>query len=362
MVGTGQNVGGLVGQNHSPISDSYSSGAVRGGAEHVGGLVGHNGVGGAVTGSRAEGTVRAADGADRLGGLVGYNEGEIAASVATGAVTGTAGGAAIGGLVGHNEGGPISGSAATGAVRGGQQVGGLVGHSDADGRITESWASGAVTAIADASVPGSGTQVGGLVGWNQGPVGASFATGNVTGAGQAGGLIGQNEAEIVATYATGNVRVSASASCPDALCRVAGGLIGLAKKFVMDTTEASNVETSYSAGRVSGPSGYHLGGLVGAAERATDPAESSAIFTNSNYSGATADSVAVSVTDAGVSVSEASLTILEGGDGTYTIVLDSEPTADVTVTINDPTDNTDVTVAPADLTFTSTTWKPRRRR
>ena len=53
----------------------------------------------------------------------------------------------------------------------------------------------------------------------------------------------------------------------------------------------------------------------------------------------------VSITDddgAGVSVSESSLTIAEGSSGTYTIVLDSQPTADVTVTINDPS-NTDVT-------------------
>ena len=60
--------------------------------------------------------------------------------------------------------------------------------------------------------------------------------------------------------------------------------------------------------------------------------------------------------DAGVSVSESSLTIAEGSSGTYTIVLDSQPTADVTVTINDPTDNTDVTGEPASLTFSSTDW------
>ena len=59
--------------------------------------------------------------------------------------------------------------------------------------------------------------------------------------------------------------------------------------------------------------------------------------------------------DAGVSVSEASLTIVEGSSGMYTIVLDSQPTADVTVTINDPS-NTDVTADPASLTFSSTDW------
>ena len=66
----------------------------------------------------------------------------------------------------------------------------------------------------------------------------------------------------------------------------------------------------------------------------------------------------VSITDddgAGVSVSESSLTIAEGSSGTYTIVLDSQPTADVTLTINDPS-NTDVTAEPASLTFSSTDW------
>ena len=51
-----------------------------------------------------------------------------------------------------------------------------------------------------------------------------------------------------------------------------------------------------------------------------------------------------------------SLDIAEGSSGTYTIVLDSQPTANVTVTINDPTDNTDATADPASLTFSSTDW------
>ena len=59
---------------------------------------------------------------------------------------------------------------------------------------------------------------------------------------------------------------------------------------------------------------------------------------------------------AGVSVSAAALTIGEGSAGTYTIVLDSEPTADVIVTINDPSGNTDVTADPASLTFSSSDW------
>ena len=67
--------------------------------------------------------------------------------------------------------------------------------------------------------------------------------------------------------------------------------------------------------------------------------------------GATATATVSIVDDdgAGVTVSEASLTIDDGGSGTYTIKLDSQPTANVTVTINDPTDNTDVTAEPGNL-------------
>ena len=59
----------------------------------------------------------------------------------------------------------------------------------------------------------------------------------------------------------------------------------------------------------------------------------------------------VTVTDdetAGVMVSPTSLTVDEGGTNTYTVVLDTQPTAAVTVTINDSTDNTDVTANPVE--------------
>ena len=76
-------------------------------------------------------------------------------------------------------------------------------------------------------------------------------------------------------------------------------------------------------------------------------------------SAGTPNQATVNITDddgVGVTVSETSLTIGEGSSGTYTIVLDSQPTADVTVTINDPSGSTDVTAEPASLTFTDTTW------
>ena len=81
-------------------------------------------------------------------------------------------------------------------------------------------------------------------------------------------------------------------------------------------------------------------------------------------SGADYDSVSdailsVTVTDddtRGVTVTPTSLTVNEGGTNTYTVVLDTEPSDAVTVTINDPTDNTDVSANPASLTFSTSNW------
>ena len=57
----------------------------------------------------------------------------------------------------------------------------------------------------------------------------------------------------------------------------------------------------------------------------------------------------------GVQIGPTSLTVPEGGDVTYTVVLTSEPTGDVTVTPSLGSGDTDVTVSAA-LTFTATDW------
>ncbi len=58
----------------------------------------------------------------------------------------------------------------------------------------------------------------------------------------------------------------------------------------------------------------------------------------------------------GVSVSTGALTVIEGSTATYTVVLDSEPTGEVTVT---PTvvSSTKITVSPSSLTFDATDWQ-----
>ena len=57
-----------------------------------------------------------------------------------------------------------------------------------------------------------------------------------------------------------------------------------------------------------------------------------------------------------VTLSTVSLVVAEGEEATYTVALDTQPSDDVTVVINDPADNTDVTAAPASLTFTRSNW------
>ena len=62
----------------------------------------------------------------------------------------------------------------------------------------------------------------------------------------------------------------------------------------------------------------------------------------------------VSITAAGVSISESSLTIAEGNTDTYTVALNSQPMGDVTVTIAGA--GTDLSLDNTTLTFTTTTW------
>ena len=71
-----------------------------------------------------------------------------------------------------------------------------------------------------------------------------------------------------------------------------------------------------------------------------------------------ASSVNTTIVDddtSGVTVSKTNLTVPEGGSDEYTVVLDSEPTGPVTVTPMVP-DDTDVTVSPSSLTFTTLNW------
>ena len=240
-------VGGLVGYGRGRgirISDSHATGAVTGSGDNVGGLVG-DGAGSPrnrISGSYATGAVT---GVSRVGGLVGYGEGfgSISSSYATGAVTGS--GDNVGGLVGSSSTViSISGSYATGTVAGVSQVGGLVGYGRGPStRISSSYATGTVT--------GSGDNVGGLVGSIGGSsirISDSHATGTVTGVSQVGGLVGSIgriiSGSISGSYATGAVTGSGDN---------VGGLVG--------SSGSGSISESYATGAVTGE--FNVGGLVG---------------------------------------------------------------------------------------------------
>ena len=77
-----------------------------------------------------------------------------------------------------------------------------------------------------------------------------------------------------------------------------------------------------------------------------------------SYSVGTPSSAMVTVEDndtRGVTVSATALPVNEGSTGTYTVVLNSQPTASVTVTPS-RTGSSDVTLSPATLTFTALNW------
>jgi hypothetical protein len=118
--GTGDCVGGLVGQNYDGnIASSYSMGSVIG-ISGVGGLAGHNY--GNITTSYSTGSV---NGEYDVGGLVGWVGGSIATSYSNASVSGRD---FIGGLVGGAGESTVVNSYSTGIVSGNSCVGGLVGY------------------------------------------------------------------------------------------------------------------------------------------------------------------------------------------------------------------------------------------
>jgi hypothetical protein len=166
--GSGESVGGLVGDSEGSVTHCHSAGAVSGN--------------------------------DYVGGLVGFNNGTVHQCCSTGAVTGWHN---VGGLVGANDEGTVTNCYSTGTVSGDENVGGLVGiNSYNTGTVTECYS----TAIV------SGRNVGGLVGFNWGTVIHCYSAGLVSGSagmpprdGGTGGLVGHNAGSILNSYSTGVV-------------------------------------------------------------------------------------------------------------------------------------------------------------
>jgi len=175
--GTGDCIGGLVGECSGRIITSQISGIVYsgGGYSSVGGLVGRQN-GGSIVTSGSSGMVK---GRNDTGGLVGLtSQGHVFSSYSVGSVTGKHN---VGGLVGRNREGAIIASYSKSPVSGQDNVGGLVGEND-QASITACYSTG--------PIKGEGS-VGGLVGENsRGSIAACYSIGKVSGENRVGGLVG----------------------------------------------------------------------------------------------------------------------------------------------------------------------------
>ena len=145
----------------------------------------------------------------------------------------------IGGLVGTNQ-GTITKCNAIGQVSGGGNMGGLVGKNT--GGIDDSYVTGQVLGTTKFS-----DCVGGLVGRSDrgSRITDSYATAKVSGRHIVGGLVGASyeSSTIQSSYATGTVS------------GIRSGIGGLVGKLY------GTIQSSYATGNVLG--GYYLGGLVG---------------------------------------------------------------------------------------------------
>lgn len=125
-------VGGLVGWNEFWITRSYSTGDVIGSGSQIGGLVGHN-IRGYIARSFSKSKV---DGKRSVGGLVGaYNEYNITDSYFSGEVRGEG---SVGGLIGLSL-GYVSSSYSSGKVFGTANTGGLLGGQPMTTSDLNSW-------------------------------------------------------------------------------------------------------------------------------------------------------------------------------------------------------------------------------
>lgn len=169
------------------------------------------------------------------------------------------------GMFGYNRGTISNVSLKTVWITGNDYVGGLVGYNN--GTVESSYATGNVDSrgykyfgglvgynegtvfntYSTASVDGGDNFVGGLVGGNGGTVESSYATGDVYGYKYLGGLAGGNRyRRVINTYSTGSVTGS----------DLVGGLVGY--------NYGGRVSNSYSTGSVSGDGDG--GGLVRSSE------------------------------------------------------------------------------------------------
>lgn len=282
--------GGIAGsiRTGTTIRDSSSSVdvAANGGLDYfadAGGITGYAGYQAMVSGCVASGSVTATGGMNTsAGGLVGYVENStVENSSALGTVTMLADRTApvtrafAGGLAGSSYGGTILRSNARGGVSGrsgNPYVGGLVGRSSRATGISESYASGNVTAETIYNSSSSIPYAGGIAGYNGeagGLIENCYATGNVSALTLgntiwAGGISGTNldGATVSKCYSTGSVTITITSdpSAPGASSgAMAGGISGynqetgvVENSAALNRTITGNTSSAAQLHRVAG--------------------------------------------------------------------------------------------------------------
>lgn len=208
-------VGGIAGINEGTItSSSVIDGNITGTGDYIGGLIGNNN-NGEIDSCSVTGHI---SGVDYVGGLIGFNG--YGNSLITNSHTNTTvqGEVNVGGLVGGNQDGTIELCYSKGEVYGITNVGGLVGwaaYGNSKIRISFSTAN-----VSRYQTGGNRNQFGGLIGYlESGIVENCFARGDVDANNRVGGLIGEMQwsAQVSNSYSTGAVSGTAAQI---------GGLIG----------------------------------------------------------------------------------------------------------------------------------------
>ena len=123
-----------------------------------------------------------------------------------------------------------------------------------------------------------------------------------------------------------------------------------------DYATVANFTLTISAGQTSGTATFTL---TPTDDDVDEEDEALSVTGTTTVTGLSVTGTTARVTDddtRGVTVFAAGVTVAEGGTETYTVVLQSQPTASVTVTPS-VTDNPDVTIDPSPLTFLTSTWE-----
>ena len=257
------NIGGVVGYagSNATISNAYNTGAVSGTGDYVGGVVGE--AFSDVTNCYNTGTV---SGSNWVGGVVGYayQDPTITNCYNTGSVEGTNG--YVGGVVGNvDSNATVSNAYNTGSVSGSSfYVGGVVGYADYNTTVSNVYNTGIVSGF---------SSVGGVVGYANGTVSNVYNIGSVIGTGEyIGGVVGGTyRVTITNCYNTGSV-----SGTGDYTGNYVGGVAGR-------VSSSATVSNAYNTGIVSGFS--TVGGVVGEANGTISNVYNTGIVSGSSYVG-----------------------------------------------------------------------------